>query len=258
MWITNIIYFWLYSKLLIILTILLKLKLIITSAVDNRKTQLEVEHIFFSIKQLEKGIIYRNKIRYFERLLNRVNDQLFAPSIVLELYHDQFISPTGPHSDYFDTISFSEFLHRKKKVLQHLIKLSQSLIVNYDEELELHFSKYENELEKYLDYEDRYLEFNFPSNLAEDYFFIISNEIRILRSQLTNLFKNRLSHLKRDLRQSFRSIIRFLFKNMDDESDPSNVLMFLTSTTYSDYSILKNAKERNHTKAKYFKKYQIS
>ena len=72
-------------------------------------------------------------------------------------------------------------------------------------------------------------------------------QLHYIKNEIYFSLRNKFLAVSRDLRQSFRDIIKFLFKNMDDESHDHNALKtnFFTALYYQNKHF-HHGKERNH------------
>jgi len=153
-----------------------------------------------SLDSWDKSNEYRKKFYSYKRLLKNY-------------YTDDFSSSLYPLNNYT--------AHRIE-LLQNLIILSENLSINYNEAEGLIL---------------RNLEFEFYCTAkSEEYYSILDWEIFPLEEKsnlqkYTAYIKSRLYQLKRifyfkikrDLRNQFRKLMSFYFKNMDDESNIANL-----------------------------------
>jgi hypothetical protein len=112
---------------------------------------------------------------------------------------------------------------RRMYVLQKLIDLALSLAHNLEKDLEFESATLEAELYSYLTTADIAILKASGAHLVQPVSYVeLVGEI--LRWQLLLILRILFKPFQRDLRQLFRSIIRFLFKNLNDECDAHNFL----------------------------------
>lgn len=132
-----------------------------------------------------------------------------------------------------NSLNYSGIRPNNREYLLNEIKLTlNSLIEEYDESLALKLKGLENQFTS--------LEFKINpvsiSRLDDDFLFILEDireykenlhsHLNKLRSKLIILCSNKSISLKRDIRKSYRNIIHFIFKNMNDQSGDDNNLFF--------------------------------
>jgi hypothetical protein len=141
------------------------------------------------------------------------------------------------------------------EITQRLINLANQIIENNNFHVESEIALLEN----MLGYEFDYVAYLFPRFYVENDESLYTLELQmqidfilaLIKEYTTYLFRN----LKRDLRFRYRSIIHFLFKNMDDTSDECNNLHeSLKHRLLPIFNYSYNGKQRNNfTIEKYWK-----
>lgn len=220
--------------------------------------QIEIDDIFISIRDLENRLYYETRQKYFKKLLEKSatfnNSYRFEPIFQIPAETHEFLSTEyfwedsennlskfwhfkkGPeatssfNSEYYFTYGLTE----KEKILHELIEVTEKLkTYYYDLELIDHFRSLEIELSFYLDYGDRIL---LNPEIYSSFFVIHETKeaLKTLRKVLNSFLGKKFIAFIRDIRQSFRNIIKFLFKNMDDEGVENNVLKKIFLKTLSN------------------------
>jgi hypothetical protein len=112
---------------------------------------------------------------------------------------------------------------RRLLLLKKLIKLAEHLSQNDDAASEMLFHTLEVEFNCYLSASD-FAVLNISGINKSLNPTLLEIFHKFLKADLVRLIRNIYKGIRRDLRQFFRSIIHFLFKNMSDESDADNFL----------------------------------
>jgi len=229
--------------------------------IKRSNSQLEVDNLFISIRDISNRLYFEPKKKYYQKLLQRCtnalgtywHEDLIFPVFYRHFYFDKSSSPQDPFNYNFiypDLESIREGFIKKERVLIRLISVIDKIIENSnDVSLRSEFNSLEEELSLYLDGIDHFLQ---HKSIYQIIFSVheLKDKLRTLRNYLRHVIKYFSLRTYRDLRQSFRNIIKFLFKNMDDESDANDVLRFSISTTLFNHSIHYHGKEGNYSKIK--------
>ena len=145
----------------------------------------------------------------------------------------------------------------KTNVLNEIIFLLDQAVESNKYFLIAQITHLESQLYEELDSWEKYL--------IDDYFFLelsvgnssygqflesysdIKTNLNFLRNKLFLLVKKRVHKAAFDIRNTFRNIIQFLFKNMDDENDSYTSLNKYSLNVFNNYQINFNyVKTRNH------------
>lgn len=138
-------------------------------------------------------------------------------------------------SKYFD-IDFDWTSYENRLTLaQNLWNLARELYNNYSSETEAEFKQLESQFLPQLTAEEQY-EFMFPDSffqLAD----VVYRLMRGLRYEIVLIIRKLRGNLKRDVRTKLRQVIRYHFKNMDDEADVDQSFIALRNRLITSKSI---------------------
>ena len=219
-------------------------KILLDSNVLIQLKQIQIDNLFIEKRKLESQIFYEDKKSYFKKLLAKSQS-------IISSYEYYSSKQDSIHLDVqtrlFNFYPNIENHYAKEDILSKLISVSDKLILHYDnQDLKDEYKNLERELNNYLDGYDL-LVFHLgliskASNVSE-----LKVQLHYIKNELYFSLRNKFLAVSRDLRQSFRDIIKFLFKNMDDESHDHNALKtnFFTALYYQNKHF-HHGKERNH------------
>ena len=225
-------------------------KVLLDSNVLAQLKQIQVDNLFIEKSKLESQIFYEDKKNYFKKLLAKSQS-------VISSYEYYSLNQDPVHLDlqtrlynFFPNI---ENHYIKENILGNLISVTDKLVIYYDDQdLKDQYKKLELELNNYLDGFDLLIfhlgALSRVSNVSE-----LKEQLHYIKNELYFSLRNKLLAISRDLRQSFRDIIKFLFKNMDDESHDINAVKidFYTALFYQN-KYFHHGKERNYRPFKLF------
>jgi hypothetical protein len=151
---------------------------------------------------------YLKKHKDYKRLLKKLQNEadLFSSFSIGNI----FLQPN------------SEGLSKKIVLLEQLVTYSDALSIDYDRSLDAKFSSLERELNIYLTFEDK-VTLNASGISKFENFSLVDTYIHKLQREFLYIIRTVILERTRDLRDSFRKMVRFHFKNMNDESDASNL-----------------------------------
>jgi hypothetical protein len=223
----------------------------LSAEIKNLKTKIKEENClghWSNSSFEEKRDFYKSKITYYSELLKQCNRSLqLDKEILLTLPEDlkQYIN-----------FEWEKQVQQKIPILDKLIALATEISETGNTTKEMMFRWLEVELNS-----DCIKGFDFADYLTPVNIYIVSSQspeldslsaslalfaqLKSLQAQFLSIM-TRIRRKRRDLRQSYRSIIRFLFKNMDDETDEDNVLKTEVSKTFFHSVIFSYEKKRNN------------
>lgn len=186
----------------------------------------------------EKDVFYSSKVKGFE-------EQLELSLITIESAKNlpSFFS-VHPTVSHFFNIKGNEI-----SLLKRLISLGKQLQDEPAAVSEMEFFWLETQLRNITSSRE---DLSIGSSFESNNFLILA--LRKLRKIRLSVIKTISRELIRDIRNNFRNIIRFLFKNMNDESGFDNAL-FTLNFKQSFYQILQrhnNGQGRNYRKIKIY------
>lgn len=174
--------------------------------------QLILDQINWRINSLHTNIKHTNKLNFYKRVLKRSTEDLNISSP--HFFQDYQI-------DYQQTNKrVSDNYNRKQIVLIELINTIEHLLIDEENIYYLDkFQKLESEVSAYLDIQDLILK-------SIQYYEISENTslLKTLRNWRRYILQKHFKKIFRDLRLSFRCILKTLFKNLDDEDSKNKVL----------------------------------
>lgn len=196
--------------------------------------QLVLDQLNWTIKSIHTNIKLINKLNFYKLVLNRSIDETRGNSI--RIYQDFPIECRETHP----VISIQ--YPTKQSVLLELINTIEHLLI--DEENIYYLDKYKNletEISSYLDIEDLILQ-----SISYAYISEHKTLLNTLRSWRRYVLQKHFKKIFRDLRLSFRCILKTLFKNLDDEDSRNNVykINFL-QTLFMNFNTHYHATTRN-------------
>lgn len=203
--------------------------------------------IFGSLKSARETEYREKKIKYCRLLyVTKFKASASSPTSPLEVL-EQFL-----FEDYVQNES------GKVKILEKLIELSNYIIETGDEQAIDKFKILESKLYGYLNYIERN-ELSITIHPFELFIYETNQRLRstksFLISQLQSLFKSGYNiKCIRDLRNYFRTLIKLLFKNLDDEHNKLVVFNFLKiDSTNCSENYNPNGKERINNAFTFYK-----
>lgn len=183
-----------------------------------KKTTSIFESFAFLINEVRKSEIKRKLLKY-ERVLARPNKYA--------VYFYSAIDLGETKSDIYD-LKLQQ--HKRETVLIKIVESLKDLSKSYDEqkwnklkELEKNYERLSSkDIYSLMDIEDLLV-----SSIDEirEIKNIIQKGLKDLRKKRSLILKANSNNLRRDIRQFFRCIVRFIFKNMDDESGDNKLLV---------------------------------
>lgn len=219
-------------------------KVLLDSNVLIQLKQIQIDNLFMEKRKLESQIFYEDKKSYFKKLLAQSQSLISSYEYYCSKQDSVHLDVQSRFFNFFPNI---ENHYAKEDILSKLISVSDKLILHYDnQDLKDEFKKLELELHNYLDGYDLLVfhlgRISKASNTSD-----LKVQLHYIKNELYFSLRNKFLAVSRDLRQSFRDIIKFLFKNMDDESHDHNALKtnFLTALYYQNKHF-HHGKERNH------------
>lgn len=226
----------------------MKLDFLISTQFPQKNNQLKVDNLYITAKELENQIYYLSKQKQYKRLLKRCSDILNSHQRSIESVRYEFVDWSSSNVEFFVSQSEWSRLVEKEVVLTDLVALSDNIIAYSDNEFwKDEFSNVEVALQPYLDEYDLLL---LNEQLQLYFCWELQQRLNCVYSQLRYIAKKKINFLKKDLRQSFRNIISFLFKNMDDELSENNVYENRFSKTLFNLINYSYEKIRNNTMSK--------
>jgi hypothetical protein len=172
------------------------------------------------------GVYYRKLTNYWLEL-DKCKHERAALDLRLETPPDYW-----PQVFYAFDCDQQKRLNRRQIVLEQLVDLGVKLVTTgSDEHLEFKFQTLESELDAVFVCLDG-IDYYFPPVSAKDLHIEVTKflrkkikeNVKLLRKNARILIKKIRSGFIPDLRQRFRALMRFLFKNLDDCSDHHEVL----------------------------------
>ncbi|HVX26161.1 MAG TPA: hypothetical protein VHB70_07450 [Parafilimonas sp.] len=157
---------------------------------------------------------FKNSLSKYEYLLTKAYSEKDT-NLCYEHHYKTF---------YNKTIPVENFNERKVFLLERIVDAYKLLITTRDENILSTIESLEEQVEVFFGYWDKLIidafQF-FTSNIVRTH---IAKEVKSISGLLFIITKKYFKNRLRDIRFCFRSIVRFLFKNMDDESDANNVM----------------------------------
>lgn len=198
-----------------------------------QRNQWHIDFLIMEIERLEEKKYYETKKRYLKRLLTKCAtskepEVYLIPSLTNESFHS--------NDNFFTTkIEYNWATSNEKELLlKKLINLIDKIFLHQDDQnLKLEFRNLELQLSPHLDAHDILIK-NTLSLEKYSKGKELRDQIKLLCYQVSNLLGKKIVLFSRDLRQSYRNIIKFRFKNMDDESAHKNVLKTEFFITFLD------------------------
>jgi len=219
-------------------------KILLDSKVLIQLKQIQIDNLFLEKRRIESHIFYEGKKNYFKRLLAKSQDVIKSYEFYASSENPILFDLQTSLWNFFPNIKHH---YAKETLLSKLISVTDKLILHYDDlDLKNEYKKLELELNSYLDGYDLlvlHLEsLSKKSDVSE-----LKVRLHYIKNEIFYSLRSKFLLVSRDLRQSFRDIIKFLFKNMDDESHDNNGLntIFFTALYYQN-KYFHHGKERNH------------
>jgi hypothetical protein len=213
-----------------------------------KKPLLFLEHLEKFLFQITKSELQRKLLKY-QKILNETKDFSFTTKIgFFEI----------PGYDY--KIVSEDNNNSKVSLLTQITDILEELLITYNDSKEKELRNLE------YSFNFLYRNNNQSASIHElaDLFFDITelkefvlSPLNKLKSRLQFYFKSKNKSACIDIRQSYRRIIHFLFKNMDDESGNDNNLFvtnlkqFITSSIIDHVQLLRFRSIKKYTKYKY-------
>lgn len=175
---------------------------------------LQLENFF---AQIAKSELQRKFLKY-QKILNDNKDFSFAKEIV-------FFEIEGCG---YNVVSEN---NNKASLLTHITSILKELLITYDNSKEKELRELECSFNSIYGNNDQYSSIHELTDLLIDISELkesVLNPLKKLKGRLQFYFKNKNKNTCIDIRQSYRRIVHFLFKNMDDESADDNNL-FVTN-----------------------------
>jgi len=199
----------------------------------------ELSHLLLEYERKQ----YLNKKNKYKIHLHRCEQQLRYPS----LFDYCFIDPAITSTYQFNSEAAKQKLEKRKEILVEAIRTIDEFIATNDESLKFSIKQIESELLLYIDPFEYLCD---PLEATYRVYETSTNPKKFILKRLKVSIRKIVIKISRDLRFSFRSIVRFLFKNMDDNSGDENVLRFhLCKALFLHFKIIyPNGFKRNNTR----------
>lgn len=248
------------------------MKLILRSGFRESKSQIQFDDLSIQIKDLESGIKNVNSTstkengrltvfdisfnshdyKYFEKKIIEYNQLLDYKLTELNSYNRSVSAETDLLKcigQLFDETGLE--LEKEIQLIKKLIALASEFLKTGNFFRRKNFDELENKLYKRFKLDELKFTRFFSEILCNDLFSKVDNlgiRLNKLRKILRQLRRKLFIFFTRDIRHVFRSIIRFLFKNMNDESGLDKELFFsnLKQSPYQIFQFHYNGKQRNH------------